>query len=119
VSGIKMVPVLNQVDNTFFETKSVIKTMSVEMNNIQKILGHCVETYLKAIANAYGVKVFGKLAACESCAISNANQKKTNKVWNGTSNVPGERSYVDISSIKDESVGGAKFWDFIVDDCTD
>jgi hypothetical protein len=33
--------------------------------------------------------------------------------------LPGERLYVDISSIKERSFGGAKFWALIVDDYTD
>jgi hypothetical protein len=58
---------------------------------------------LKATANDYGIKVFEKVEACESCAISKANQNKTNKVWAGLSNAPGERLNVNFSSIKDES----------------
>jgi hypothetical protein len=38
-----------------------------------------------------------------------------NKDWKGGSNTPGERLYVDISSIKGKSFGGAKFWALIVD----
>jgi hypothetical protein len=72
---------------------------------IHKILVHCGETHLKATANSYGIKVFGKLEACESCAISKAKQKNTNNVLTGSSNVPGERHYVDISSINDDSIG--------------
>jgi hypothetical protein len=33
--------------------------------------------------------------------------------------LPGERLYVGISSIKERSFGGAKFWALIVDDYTD
>jgi transposase InsO family protein len=39
-----------------------------------------------------------------------------NKDWKGGSNTPGERLYVDISSIKGKSFRGAKFWALIVDD---
>jgi hypothetical protein len=39
-----------------------------------------------------------------------------NKDWKGGSNTIGERLYVDISSIKGKSVGGAKVWALIVDD---
>jgi hypothetical protein len=42
-----------------------------------------------------------------------------NKNWLGSRNLPGECLYVDISSIKERSFGGAKFWALIVDDCTD
>jgi hypothetical protein len=33
--------------------------------------------------------------------------------------VPGERVYLDISSIRDESYGGTCFWVLLVDDYTD
>jgi hypothetical protein len=39
-----------------------------------------------------------------------------NKDWKGGSNTPGERLYVDTSSIKGKSFGGTKFWALIVDD---
>jgi hypothetical protein len=39
-----------------------------------------------------------------------------NKNWLGSSNLPGESLYVGISSIKERSIGGAKFWALIVDD---
>jgi hypothetical protein len=42
-----------------------------------------------------------------------------NKNWLGSSNLPGERLYVDISPIKERSIGAAKFWALIVDDFTD
>jgi transposase InsO family protein len=42
-----------------------------------------------------------------------------NKNWLGSSNLPGERLYMDISSIKERSIGGAKFWALIVNDYTD
>jgi hypothetical protein len=33
-------------------------------------------------------------------------------------NFPGESLYINISSIKDECLGGDRFWALIVDDCT-
>ena len=47
-----------------------------------------------------------------------ARQKNVNKEWKGGSQIPGERVYLDISSIKDVSYGGSKFWVLIVDDYT-
>jgi hypothetical protein len=48
-----------------------------------------------------------------------ARQKKVNKNWLGSRNFPGESLYVDISSIKERSISGAKFWSLIVDDYKD
>jgi hypothetical protein len=47
------------------------------------------------------------------------NRKNVNKNWLGSGNLPAERLYVDISSIKEISIDGAKFWALIVDDYTD
>jgi hypothetical protein len=47
------------------------------------------------------------------------DRKNVNKNWLGSSNLPGERLYISISSIKERSFGGAKFWALIVDDYTD
>jgi hypothetical protein len=38
------------------------------------------------------------------------------KNWLGLNNVPGERLYTDISSIKESSFVGENFWALIVDD---
>jgi hypothetical protein len=67
----------------------------------------------------YGFNSSGNFETCERRAIAMVRQKNVNKNWLGSSNVPGERLYIDISSIKERSFGGAKFWDLIVDDCTD
>jgi hypothetical protein len=48
----------------------MIKAMSVDINKLHKIQGNCGETHLKTNVNTYRIKVFGKLEACESCAIS-------------------------------------------------
>jgi hypothetical protein len=53
---------------------------------------------------------------CEECAIAKARQKDTNKISKGRSKNPGERMYIDISSIKGERFGGSKRWTLIVDD---
>jgi len=43
-------------------------------------------------------------------------QKSVNKVWLGGSNIPGERIYINISSIKERSFEGAKFWALVLDE---
>jgi transposase InsO family protein len=66
-----------------------------------------------------GFKSSSNFDTCGQCSIAKAQQKKVNKNWLGSSNLPGERLYVDISLIKERSIGGAKFWTLIVDDYTD
>ena len=74
---------------------------------------------LQKTAKIHGLKLKGDFEVCEDCAIAKARQKNVNKVWKGGSQIPGERLYLDISSIKEKSFGGAKFWVLIVDDYTD
>jgi hypothetical protein len=50
----------------------------------------------------YGIKSSGNFETCEQCVIAKAQQKSLNKNWLGSNNVPGERLYIDISSIKEK-----------------
>ena len=55
-----------------------------------------------------------------SCAIGKAKQKKVAKWTQTKASKPGERLYyIDISSMKERSLGGSKFWALIVDDYSD
>jgi transposase InsO family protein len=67
----------------------------------------------------YGLKSSGSFDTCEQCAIAKERQKNVDKRWSASSNLPGEHLYIDISSIKERSFGGAKFWALIVDDYSD
>jgi transposase InsO family protein len=65
---------------------------------------------------SFGYDVVGNYMTCEACSVAKARRKNINKDWKGSSITPGERLYVDISSIKGESYGGSKFWALVVDD---
>jgi hypothetical protein len=58
------------------------------------------KTHLKAAANSYLIKASGKSETCKSCERSKAKLKKANTLWDGSSNVQGERLNVDITSKK-------------------
>ena len=47
---------------------------------------------------------------CEGCGMGKTKQKKMNKESVPRSKKVGERMFMDISSIKHKSAGGAKFW---------
>jgi hypothetical protein len=70
-------------------------------------------------ANIHALKMKGELTVCEDCAVAKVRQRNVNKDWKGGSKVPGERVYLDISSIKGENYGGSCFWSLVVDDHTD
>ena len=82
-------------------------------------LGHCGEDYTRATAQYYGQKLTGKFKPCEDCGIGKAKMGAVNKELVQKSIIPGERWYIDISSVKQESFGGTKFWFGMLDDCTD
>jgi hypothetical protein len=107
LSGIKMIPVLNQVPNTVFRLKIMIKTLSVAINKLHKILGYSGETHVKANTNAHGIKVFGKLEACKSCAISKSKQENTNKVFFGSRNTLREILWMRVL---EEQCSGPLLW---------
>jgi hypothetical protein len=58
----------------------------------------------------------GDFKVCKDCAVAKARQKNLNKDWKGGSQVHGERVYLNISSIRDESYGGSCFGVLLVDD---
>jgi hypothetical protein len=61
----------------------------------------------------------GEFKVCEDYALAQGRQRNINKVWKGGSQVPGERVYLDISSIKGESYDDSCFWALVVDNHTD
>jgi hypothetical protein len=79
-------------------------------------LGHCGEVSARLTGKALVYEVIGAFDTCEACSIGKAKQKNINKHWKGGFSIPGERRYVDISSIQGASFGGAKFWALAVDE---
>jgi hypothetical protein len=86
------------------------------VNKFHEMIGHCSVGRLKKTANIHGLKLKGEFKVCEDCAVAKARQRNINEDWKGGSQVPGERVYLDISSIKGESYGGSCFWALVVDD---
>jgi hypothetical protein len=77
-------------------------------------------TYKKVFDTAkfYGIKVqsFRDDPVCEDFAISKIRVKNLGHNDNNETNEIGERIYIDISSTKNVSYGGSKFWLLIQDD---
>jgi hypothetical protein len=95
-----------------FANASISNERIYDINHLHKLFGHCGQEILNKTIKIYGFKSSGSFDTCEQCDIANARQI-------GSSNFSGERLYVDISSIKESSFGGAKFWALIVDYYTD
>jgi hypothetical protein len=118
VTGVSVKPIMSNNINEFANA-SISNERSYDVNNLHKLFGHCGQEILNNTIKMYGFKSSGNFDTCEQCAIVKAQQKNVNNNWLSSSNSPGERLYVDISSIKERSIGGAKFWALIVDDYTD
>jgi hypothetical protein len=89
------------------------------INHLHKIFGHCDLKMLKSAAKIHNFNLFGNVEVCKDCAIEKAKQKNFNKVWLVGSKIPEERIHIDISLINEISLGGAKSWALVVDDCSD
>jgi hypothetical protein len=117
VSGINMVyldsPTAYVAENKLDSGKSV------DMNKFHEMIGHCGLDCLKKTAQVHGLKLKGDFKVCKDCAVAKARQKNLNKDWKDGSQVSGERVYLDISSIRDESYGSSCFWALLVDDYSD
>jgi hypothetical protein len=118
VTGEIMKPILSNNINGLANASISIKR-SYDINHLNKLFGHCSQEIVNNTIKMYGFKSPNNFDTCEQCAIAKARKKNLNKNWLGSCNLSGERLYVDISSIKERSFGGAKFWALIVDDYAD
>jgi hypothetical protein len=91
---------------------------SWDINKMHRVFNHASEDVLRKTAQENGWKVTGKFETCKDCQLSNANQKGVQKTTSDRSSIPGERLFIDITSIKKKSIGGNKYWLVIVDDAT-
>jgi len=66
-----------------------------------------------------GLKLTGKFIKFEDCALSEVRQKNLNKNHVPRVTRKRERLFMDMSSIKHESLGKAKYWLLLIDDATD
>ena len=112
--GIQMIP------QTSGETAvAMIEGHSIGVDTLHYLLGHASEAKVRATGKFFGWVVKGKMTKCEECAISKAKQKSVPKESGSKATKAGERLFIDISSIKATSAGGAKFWLLVIDEATD
>ena len=81
-------------------------------------LGHANEEVTRATAANLGIKLIGKLEVCEDCALAKSRRNPIPKEATNKEEFPGGRLSLDLSSIRQESYGGAKFWCMIQDEAT-
>ena len=84
-------------------------------------MGHPGAQQVRDTAKALGITISGPVTKCRNCTMAKARQKNVNKQvdYGKISQIPGERLYMDTSSVKTTSIGGSKFWLLVVDEATD
>ena len=117
VCGIATKP---RIEDDDVATPALRTENPINVNHFHDLLGHFGEEKTRAVAKYYGVKLSGKFKPCSDCAKAKAKQANVPKSVpdEKKSTIPGERFFLDISSIKTKSFGGAKFWLLLVDDAT-
>ena len=79
-------------------------------------LGHPSKYITRATGIKLGLKMKGTMRECKGCGLGKMRQKNVSKEQVTRAKSIGERMFVDISSIKHKSTGGAKFWALFMDD---
>ena len=79
---------------------------------------HTANAYLQDTAKYYGIELSGTIPICVSCSIEKIRQKNIPKENANKSTIPGDRMYLDISSMTQVSSGGNKHWALMVDEVT-
>ena len=80
--------------------------------------GHAGHHLMDATAKYYKVDLTGKVNNCLSCYVEKIRQKNIPKKNEDKSQNPGERMYLDISSMRKPSMGERQHWVMLVDEAT-
>ena len=89
-----------------------------DITRFHRIYNHAGEVMLRKTAKAYDWELTGKLEPCQDCLESNTRKKAVEKYTESKSHIPGERIFLDGTSIKHRSLGGSRFLVVAVDDAT-
>jgi hypothetical protein len=119
VTDVMMKPIVKKRIPDGYAHTSIGMERSLGINHLHKVFGHCGLENLKSTSKMYGLKQLGNFETCNECAVAKVQQKNFNKSWLNSSDVTGERLYIDISSNAEMSFGGAKFWVLIIDNYSD
>ena len=83
-----------------------------------RVTGHAGHHLMDATAKAYKVDLTGNVNDCLSCSLEKIRQKNIPKKNKYKSKNPGERMYLDISSMRKPSMRGRQHWVMLVDEAT-
>jgi hypothetical protein len=71
--------------------------LTMDINTAHDRLAHTSESILRETMKEYGIKLIGKLNACDECLQVKAKAKGVPKTTKTLATQPGERLYVDTS----------------------
>ena len=100
------------------EVNSVIKNGKQSKEYFHKVTGHAGHHLMDATAKYYKVDLTGTVNNCLSCSLEKIRQKNISRKNEDKSRNPGERMYLNISSMRKPSMGGRQHWVMVVDEAT-
>ena len=92
------------------EVNAVIMNGKQSKEYFPRVTGHAGHHLMDATAKYYKVNLTGKVNNCLSCSLEKIRQKIIPKKNEDKSKNPGERMYLDISSMRKPSMGGRQHW---------
>ena len=101
---------LGYIDNKISHNKSNY------LVTLHQLLGHPSEEITRTMGLKSGVQMRGVMNHCEGCELGKMRQKNVIKEQVPRAKEVGDRMFMDISSIKYRSIGGAKYWVLFMDD---
>jgi hypothetical protein len=117
--GVELLPRLGETANVGEDGATDKPSGYMDINRFHRTYGHASEQAMRRTAKFYNWKLTGTLEACEDCQMSNAQQKGVHKTTANKAKNPGERIFIDCSSVVDHSsLGGATRWLGVTDDAT-
>ena len=100
------------------EVNAAIVSGKLSKEYFSRVTGHAGHHLMDATAKYYKVNLTGKVNNCPSCSLEKIRQKNIPKKNEDKSENPGERMYLDISSMRKPSMGGRQHWVMMVDEAT-
>ena len=105
ILGVEMIP-CDRLTGTSVAMVAMERGQNIDIMKFHSIIGHANEITTKKTASFYGLILTGQFTPCESCAAVKSRQKNVKKISDATPKVAGELIFMDISSVKEKSVGG-------------
>jgi hypothetical protein len=88
----------------------------VEFKKFHKMIGHPLASVTANTAKLYNYKLCKNEEKCKSCISGKVKQKNVQKFSANKAKIKGERIFMDLSTVKVDSIGKSKIWVIFVDE---